>query len=252
MTAIASGKGGVGKTVLAASLAQALARDGARVLLFDGDLGMANLDVQLGLAPVADLAAVMAGRAPLSGAVTPLRREGMARMDVIAGRSGCGALAGLPPEQVSNLAAALAALALSYDHVLVDLASGAAPSLLRLAGAADDVLVVLTAEPTALTDAYAFVKMLRLRDEGAAPAVAVNLVESDGQGRRVFDGFAKTCRAFLDFDPAFAGAVRRDAAIPAAIRRQQGLFEYASDCAAASDIARLARHLADSPALCAA
>ncbi len=256
MIAVASGKGGVGKTVVAAGLAQAFARRGERVLLFDGDLGMANVDVQLGLTPAADLGAVIAGRTPLDGAISPAMggsiRASRGGFDVIAGRSGSGALAGVSAEQAGRLATALSAVSLSYDRVLMDLAAGAGPSLLRMAAAADDVLAVVTSEPTAMTDAYAFVKMLRMRDEGAAPMVAVNLAESRAHGERVHEGFAKTCRSFLDFDPAFAGPIRRDPAVPASVRRQQGLFEHAPDCKAAADITAMAAALAGATAVRAA
>src|SRR5690606_27074946 len=104
----------------------------------------------------------------------------------------------------------------------------------------------------ALTDAYAFVKMLRMRDEGAAPAVAVNMAASETQARRIHDGFARTCAHFLGFEPAYAGFVRRDPAVPAAVRRQQSLLEHAPSCFAALDLARMADSLAAPAALRAA
>lgn len=242
MLAIASGKGGVGKTMLSASLAQAFARRGERVLLFDGDLGMANVDVQLGLSPAADIGSVISGRVALKDAVTHFAGGATKAggFDVIAGRSGSGALAGLGAERAAQLAAGLSALSLSYDRVLMDLAAGAGPALLRLAAAADDTLVVLADEPTSLTDAYALVKMLRLRDEGATPLVAVNMAADRAHGQRAFEGFARTCHNFLGFEPGYAGAVRRDAAVPGAVRRQQGLFDFAPKSNAASDIETMA------------
>lgn len=242
--AVASGKGGVGKTFIAASLAHAFARRGERVLLFDGDLGMANIDVQLGLTPAADLGAVMAGELALMDAVAPaLGGMGRGGFDVIAGRSGSGVLAGASMEEMARLAAGLATVSLSYDRVIVDLAAGADPALMRLAVAADEVLVVLMDEPTAMTDAYAFVKMLRLRNENAAPVIAVNMSESPASAKAAYNGFAKTCGNFLDYRPLLAGVVRRDARVKAAIRAQKPFLSLSPDSQAGADIERLAASL---------
>jgi flagellar biosynthesis protein FlhG len=247
--AVASGKGGVGKTVLSVGLAQAFARAGERVLLFDGDLGMANVDVQLGLRPKTDIGSVIAGRAALAEAIIPVRlKAAETGFDVIAGRSGSGALAGLSADRAAELAAGLIAIALSYDRVLLDLAAGAEPALLRLASAADDTLVVLADEPTSLTDAYAFVKMLRLRNESAVPLVAVNLAADREHGRRTFEGFARTCRNFLGLEPVYAGAIRRDEAVAGAVRRQQGVVDFAPRSHAAVDLETMARLLAQGAA----
>lgn len=238
--AIASGKGGVGKTVVAITLAHAFARSGDRVLLFDGDLGMANIDVQLGIDPPRNLSAVVSGDVGLAEAASPaLGGADNGGFDVIAGRSGSGALAGLSREAAARLASGVAAVSLSYDRVVMDLAAGADPALFRLAMAADEQLVVLTDEPTSLTDAYAFTKMLRLRDQSAAPHVAVNLVDSYAAGRAAYEGFAKTCQSFLGFRPALAGVIRRDPGVKAAIRRQQALLER-GDGPAARDLEQLA------------
>lgn len=247
--AVASGKGGVGKTFISASLAQAFARRGERVLVFDGDLGMANVDVQLGLTPPHDLSAVVTGERELKDAVTPaMGGAGAGGFDVIAGRSGSGAMAGISKEEAASLAAALAGLSLKYDRVLVDLAAGVEPSLMRLCMSADDVLVVLMDEPTSMTDAYAFVKMLRLRDDSAEPFVALNMSETFNQARGAYEGFAKTCTTFLGFTPEYAGTVRRDSRAKDAIRRQKPLFERAPDSQAAGDVSRLAAFLAGDPA----
>ena len=128
--AVASGKGGVGKTWLSITLAQAFARRGKRVLVFDGDLGLANIDIQLGLMPETDLQAVFDGRAGLKAAVMPYRQGGF---DLIAGRSGSGGLASLPMERLEALCERLVVLAEDYDHVLIDLGAGVEKSVRQLA-----------------------------------------------------------------------------------------------------------------------
>lgn len=244
--AIASGKGGVGKTVMAAGLAQTFSALGERLLLIDGDLGMANIDVQLGLSPQADLAAVMSGQVLLEDACEPVlggAREDCG-FDVIPGRSGSGGLAGLRPDAVNRLAAACATIALSYERAILDLAAGADDSTLRLAMAADDVLLVINDEPTSLTDAYAFVKRLRIRDESAAPMVVVNNAPSPDKARQAYASFKMTCEKFLGFAPTLAGIVSRDEHVPLAIRAQLPLGQRSPDCQAMRDLAQLASELA--------
>lgn len=244
LIAVASGKGGVGKTFLSVQLTHAFARMGERALLFDGDLGLANVDVQLGLAPAADLGLVASGRVELADALTPVAGGADAGgFDVAAGRSGSGALAGLAGKEVDKLAASLAALALSYDRVVLDLGAGVETATLRLAASADDVLVVAQDEPTALTDAYAFIKRLRQRDEGAAPLIVVNAADNAAAARRAYQTLAKTCAQFLGFTPALLGTVRRDAKAKEAVRRQRLLADLPPRSAALDDIEALARAL---------
>src|SRR3984957_7552478 len=119
--AIASGKGGVGKTWLAITLSHALIRSGRRVLLFDADLGLANVDVQLGIAPVVDLGSVLSGRTDVAGAITRHEATGL---DVLAGRSGSGALSELPAETLELLLTRLRAELAAYDVVVLDLGAG--------------------------------------------------------------------------------------------------------------------------------
>ena len=247
LVAVASGKGGVGKTVVATSLARAFSRVGERVLLVDADLGMANVDVQLGLNPPGDIATVIAGTMTLSEAIAPAAggSEKKGGFDVISGRSGSAALASLELASVNNLAAGLAAASMSYDRTILDLAAGADRATVRLAVAADDVVVVISDEPTSLTDAYAFVKTLRMRDEGASPFVVVNNAPDKAAAEGAYRTFARTCESFLGFTPPLAGIVRRDPNVGLAIRAQSLLGVRSPSTAAAKDIETLAWRLAE-------
>ena len=223
--AVASGKGGVGKTFMAITLASAFAQAGKRTLLVDGDLGLANVDVQLGIAPETDLAAVIAGWVELDDAVTPV--DGGAAgggFDVLPGRSGSGALAELPPEEVARLAAGLSALALQYDQVVVDLGAGIEANCMRLARAADKALMVITDEPTSMTDAYAFIKVLRGYAPNVEPVVCINQADSRAAGQRTYEAIARACQTFLGFRPHLAGVVIRDPKVRDAIRCQKTLI----------------------------
>jgi flagellar biosynthesis protein FlhG len=240
IVAIGSGKGGVGKTWLAASLAQALARLGQRVLLFDGDLGLANVDVQLGLDSGPDLASVLTGRCSLRQAV---RRFEPGGFDLIAGRSGCAQLALLSTQAIAALVAELCTLAPTYDRVLLDLPAGIDAIVRRLLGAADSCLVLTTDEPTAITDAYALIKVCRAEIAAFAPQLVANQVASHPIGRRTYEGVARVCEHFLGLRPELAGVVRQDPRVPEAIRQQAPFLLRSPTSPAAVDLETLARRL---------
>jgi flagellar biosynthesis protein FlhG len=242
LISIASGKGGVGKTWLAITLAHALARMGRRVLLFDGDLGLANVDVQIGLKPARDLGAVLAGRLPLKAAAVS---AGTCGFDVVAGPSGSGSLALLPIARVQRLADDLVALAGAYDHAIVDIGAGLDRAVRVLAGATDTCLTVTTDEPTALTDAYAFMKMMRADRAATDLGVVVNMAASERDGERTHATLAKACESFLRFTPPLLGLVRRDARVAEAIRAQTPLLTRHPAADAAADIEALARRLVE-------
>ncbi len=240
--AVASGKGGVGKTWLSTTLATCFAKAGKRTLLVDGDLGCANVDVQLGIAPETDLAAVMAGWVELDDAVTPVNGGASADggFDVLPGRSGSGALAELPKDDAARLAAGLTTLAMQYDMVIVDLAAGIDANVMRLARATDRALVVANDEPTSMTDAYAFIKVLRGYAPSVNPWIAVNMADTRVAGRRTYEALARASQTFLGFRPPLAGIILRDSKVREAIRTQRPLPSIHPDAQAAIDAAQIA------------
>jgi flagellar biosynthesis protein FlhG len=249
IVAVASGKGGVGKTWFSITLAHALARRGRRVLLFDGDLGLANVDIQLGLMPKTDLGAVIGGAMQLQAAVQG-HAEGF---DILAGRSGSGALAGIDPVELERMLEALRDAAASYDYVIIDLGAGLGRAVRRMTSFADTALVVATEEPTSLTDAYAVLKLLAADKDARnrPPAgtwvpdtwVIVNQCSSRQAGERTFATLAKACNAFLGREPRLGGIIRRDDRVRETIRRQTPLLVRHPGSAAAEDVEAVAMAL---------
>ncbi|WP_291295106.1 AAA family ATPase [Elioraea sp.] len=239
LIAIASGKGGVGKTWLAITLSHALAQRGRNVLLVDGDLGLANVDVQIGLQVGRDLSGLLKGERA-EALATPVPDAGFS---VLAGRSGSGALAQLTPEQIEVILAGLAE-AKGFGTVILDIGAGLDRTARRLASVADTLLVVTTEEPTALTDAYACLKLAALDRPGGDRRIVVNMAGTQASGERTWLGLRKAAENFLKVSPPLAGVVRRDARVSEAIRRQVPFLTRHPGAEAASDIGRLAAILA--------
>ncbi|MBL9012318.1 MAG: P-loop NTPase [Alphaproteobacteria bacterium] len=240
LIAVASGKGGVGKTFLAISLAQAFARQGQRTLLVDGDVGLANVDVQLGLQPRGDLLAVVSGAMDMAAAIAPCPAGGF---DVLAGRSGSGALRGLGAREAALIAEGLGLVRAKYDRTVVDLAAGLDDMVLETAARCGRTLVVLTDEPTSLTDAYALIKVLSQRPAAPLMAIAVNAAADAAEGRRTYAALQNATQRFLGFAPPLAGVVRRDSHVREAIRSQTPFLTRYPASGAAADIAALAAAL---------
>ncbi len=220
---IASGKGGVGKTWVSTTLCHLFASQGKRVLLFDGDLGLANVDIQLGLVPEADLGQVLNGSITLDQAITRFE-AGHGGFDIISGQSGSGTLASLRKDKLTALNQELELLSHNYDLTIMDLGAGVETSVMTLCDTADRIIVVVTADPTSLTDAYAFIKMNHMRNPDINLGILVNLVEDRHEGKRTYDTLKKVCLNFLGFKPDFLGSVRRDRHVVDAIRHQKPLM----------------------------
>ena len=234
--AIASGKGGVGKTFLSSTMSHFFSNSGRKVLLFDGDIGLANVDVQLGLAPEVDLSDVFSGKCSLAQAITHYE-EG--NFDIIAGRSGSGGLANLSGERIAELSTDLEALAKDYDLILLDLGAGIEQQVQALAKLASKCLVVVTDEPTSLTDAYAFVKLLRMQADSPEVQVIVNMAENNREGMKTFGALKNACENFLKYAPKLTGVIRRDPKVKKTIQQQKPLLTTAPKSLASTDIAAI-------------
>jgi flagellar biosynthesis protein FlhG len=242
--AVASGKGGVGKTWFSITLAHALAQAGRRTLLFDGDLGLANVDVQLGIAARGELAHVIAGQTQLDDIVTPFDGgAGRNGFDIIAGRSGSYSLANLAPAKLVALRNELQRFSQQYDWVVLDLGAGIERTVRHMAAQSRACLVLTTDEPTAITDAYAYIKLTALERLADGIRVVVNMATSQEEGDRSYATLLRACREFLKIEPPLAGIVRRDEQVKDSIRRQSSLFQRNPNADAARDVDQIARRL---------
>jgi flagellar biosynthesis protein FlhG len=235
--AVASGKGGVGKTWFSITLAHALTRMGKKVLLFDGDLGLANVDVQLGLMPKRDLNDVIRGRLSLDKVIQPYEEGGF---DIIAGRSGQASLSALPSQRLALLRDQLLDVGEKYDVVICDLGAGVDRTVRTFAAAATRTVLITTDEPTSLTDAYAFIKLGNAAGMSKNVSVVVNMAPSVSEGEKTYKTLLKACENFLRIKPPLAGMVRVDPKVKESIRHQTPLLIRSPNTQAAEDMEKIA------------
>jgi flagellar biosynthesis protein FlhG len=227
ITAVTSGKGGVGKTFVAANLAAALARMGQKVLVLDADLGLANLDVVLNLFPKITLHDVFTGKSTLDDAILPAPGG----FSVLLAGSGMVEYSRMTPEVRDQLQKVIDDVAPRFDQVLLDTGAGISDVVLYTVSLADDVLVVATPEPTSLTDAYATIKVLATTQGRRIVQLVVNQVRKTGEGRAVRAQLQQVLDRYVM--PALGATMRLDmlGEVPAdpsvreAIQRRQLLLD---------------------------
>jgi flagellar biosynthesis protein FlhG len=240
LLAVASGKGGVGKTFFSISLAHALARMGKKVLLFDGDLGLANVDVQLGLMPKRDLNDVIRGRLSLDKVIQRYEEGGF---DIVAGRSGQASLSSLPSQRLAVLRDQLVEVSETYDVVIADLGAGVDRTVRMLSSTAARTLLICTDEPTSLTDAYAFIKLGNAAGLSKNISIVINMAPSVSEGEKTYKTLLKACENFLRLRPPLVGMVRSDPKVKDTIRHQTPLLIRSPNTEAAQDVEKIAQEV---------
>jgi len=236
---VVSGKGGVGKTNLVANVAIACRSMGARVLVVDGDLGLANVDVLLGLTPAWSAADVLAGACSLEAAIV----EGPRGIHVLPAASGNAELAALRPRQLARLLVPLFRAKGHYDLVLLDAAAGLGPSVLGLAACCDRLILVTTPEPTSLADAYATLKVLGREPPRLPIDLIVNGVRNAADAKRTHERLCKLALRFLDWAPALLGHLPSDPRLAEAVIRQKAVVEAFPNARVSRELIRVAEHV---------
>ena len=219
--AVTGGKGGVGKTTVAINLASAMSASGKRVLLLDGDLGLANVDVLLGLTPKNTLAQVIDGTCSLEEAVV----EAESGFHVVPGASGIARLANMSAQEHLHIVQAFSNLARRLDVMIVDTSAGIAHSVIQFSQAAQSVLVVVCDEPASITDAYALIKVLSRQHGVRTFQVLSNQCSKPGDGLSLFKKLERVTNRFLDVVLEYAGEVPEDRQLKRAIREQRPVID---------------------------
>ena len=240
--AITSGKGGVGKSSIAVNLGITLARYGRRVCILDADTGLANVNILLGLRPAKSLEHMLAGECPIEDIIM----EGPHRLRVIPGASGISECVNLDPSRQRRLVNELARIEKDFDYLLIDTSAGIAETTLDFLGAAHRVLLVITPEPTSLTDAFSLLK-LALRRHPVECHVVVNMAGSFNEARSVFQRFEGATLKYLDVDVNFLGFILRDESMRSAVALQHPVALFAEGDPSARPFQRLADALEENP-----
>jgi len=240
VVSVASGKGGVGKSSITVNLAFALADLGNKVCILDADLGLSNVDILLGVEPRHTLEDVLFGEVPMAQAVLPVDKG----VDLISGASGVPRLAELTLTDRRRLVEQFQALD-TYDYLLVDNSPGITQQILSICLSSKDIVVVATPDATAITDAYALIKVMTQNGLWWSPQLLLNRVKNPRQARLIFEKIRSTAGKRLNLNCTYLGCIQEDASVSAAGAAQKPLVRLAPGSAAAQDIMAVAKALDD-------
>ena len=239
--AVTSGKGGVGKSVIAANVGVALARQGRRVLLVDADLALANLDLMLGVTARSTVADVLSNHVRIEDAVV----QGPAGVSLLAACSGDENLAEIDAHRRSTLFSAIDALESRFDTVIVDTGAGVGSNATFFAAAAQQVLVVVTPDPASMADAYAMIKVLNKRRGVKRAHLVVNLASGPAEAEHVVQRLVDLTAQFLDLALIPVGFIYRDEAVRRCVRRCEPVVSAMPRSAVAASISALATRVTE-------
>jgi len=241
--AVTSGKGGVGKTNVSVNLATALASQGRGVMLLDADLGLANVDVVLGLTPRRNLSHVIEGEASLEEVLV----DGPEGVHVVPASSGTQRMAELSHAEHAGLIQSFSELSHDIDYLIIDTAAGISDSVMSFARAAREVLVVVCDEPSSITDAYALVKVLNRDHDVQRFHMVANRVRSPREGEELFSKLSRVTTRFLDLTLDYLAAIPEDDALRKAVQRQRPVVQAFPGSPSGRALTDLARRIEQWP-----
>ena len=240
---LTSGKGGVGKTCVSVNLGYWLAKNGSRVLLLDADLGLANVDVVLGLRSEYTLEHVLSGEKSMSDIIL----EGPGGMSILPAGSGVAELADLNDESKIQLFNELESLEMPFDYLLVDTGAGISRTVLYFNNAVQDIVLVATPEPTSITDAYALMKVMSEQRKGFRFRILANMVQNEAEGKNVYRRLSTVSDKYLDVSTSYLGHVVADPNVVNAVRKQTALSVAFPKSPAARCLRTLANRIHELP-----
>ena len=242
---VTSGKGGVGKTNISTNLAYAFTQIGKKVYIFDADLGLANINVLLGLNPEYDLQHVIQGDKELKDIIL----EGPGGMKIIPASSGVQHLAELSAEERGKLLSSLDSLNLDSgaDILLVDTSAGISSNVTSFVLATEEVIIIVTPEPTSLTDAYAMIKVIISKNFKGRIKILSNQVSTEAESKKIFQKLAYAVKKFLKIDIEFLGYVLIDKNMTEAVKQQKLILTFYPSSPASRCITNLANHICNLP-----
>lgn len=235
--AVSSGKGGVGKTNVSVNLAVGLAKAGKAVMLMDADLGMANIDIMLGIKPKYDLHHVITGERSLEEVVF----EGPMGINIIPASSGIGRMADLSVMEQGNLIRAFGELRNKVDVLIIDTAAGISSSVISFSKAAQEIIVVVCDEPASITDAYALIKVLNTEHGVNRFQILSNMVKDAEHGKKLFAKLVRAAEIYLDVSIGYMGSIPMDEKLREAVRLQSAVMESFPICASSIAFQRLTK-----------
>jgi len=242
---IASGKGGVGKTAVAANLATALAMRGRKVMLFDGDLGLANAQLALGCPSPFNFSHVMNGEKPLNEIIITTPHG----VRLVPGGSGIRDLASLSINAAAEIVRSFSTLEEELDYLIIDAAAGISDSVMTFMQAAQRQFVVLRDEPSSIADAYGIIKVLSFESDLKQTYVIPNMVESQSAGSTLYRHLSDVCVRFLGQPLNYLGSITFDEHVTTALREYQTVLDHAPGGNAARDFKALATAVEALPAV---
>lgn len=219
--AVTAGKGGVGKTNISVNVSLALAKKNKKVLLLDADLGLANIDVLLGLSAQNNLSHVIQGQCQMEDIIL----EGPQGLKVIPASSGTDKMTQLSMHEHLGIINAFNELTEDLDYLIIDTAAGISDTVLSFARSSQELLVVVCDEPTSLTDAYALIKVMSKRYGWQKFHILANMVRSPKEGRDLFNKLHRVTEHFLDVTLDYLGAIPFDEKLRKAVRKQKPVLE---------------------------